>query len=156
MMPDDPLSQLRDIHLPQTGGFWPPAPGWWILAFALLIAIAVLAWLVRRHYRRNRWLRLARAELASLERTASKESQWFTQLNTLLKRSARERYPEEHPEALSGEQWAACLLRHLPDDQVSHQFIVKALVNSPWQQEPTAEPDQALAFARTWLEAQKC
>ncbi|WP_139173042.1 DUF4381 domain-containing protein [Marinobacter sp. AC-23] len=60
MMPDDPLSQLRDIHLPQTGGFWPPAPGWWVLAFVLLVAVAILVWAVRRRHRRNRWLRLQR------------------------------------------------------------------------------------------------
>lgn len=156
MMPDDPLSQLRDIHLPHTGGFWPPAPGWWALAFALFIALAALAWLVRRHRRRDRWLKLARAELAELERTAAKESRWFTQLNSLLKRVARERYPEQHPEALSGEQWAAYLLRHLPEGRISHQPVVEALVNSPWHPEPMAKPDQALAFARTWLEAQKC
>lgn len=156
MMSDDPLSQLRDIHLPQTGGFWPPAPGWWVLAVVLILAVAALAWLARRHHRRNRWLRLAKAELASLERTASKEPQWFTQLNRLLKRVARERYPEEHPEAQSGEQWAACLLRHLSDSRIAQQPVVEALVNSACQPEPTAEPAQALDFARAWLEAQKC
>ena len=156
MMPDDPLSQLRDIHLPQTGGFWPPAPGWWVLTFALLIAIAALVWLVRRHHRRNRWLRLARAELAILEHTASREPQWFAQLNTLLKRVARERYPDEQPEAQSGNQWTACLLSHLPDGKIAQRPVVEALVNSAWQPQPTAEPTQALEFARTWLEAQKC
>lgn len=156
MMPDDPLSQLRDIHLPQTGGFWPPAPGWWILAFALLAAVATLVWFIRRHHRRNLWLRLAQAELAALERTAAKDQQWFTQLNALLKRVARERYPNERPEAQSGEQWAAYLLRHLPDGHMTQQPVVEALVNSTWQPAPTAEPAQALDFARTWLEAQKC
>jgi hypothetical protein len=156
MMPDDPLSQLRDIHLPQTGGFWPPAPGWWILAAALLVAVAALVWLVRRHRRRNRWLKQARVELANLERTVSKEPQWFALLNALLKRVARERYPTEHPEAQSGEQWANCLLRHLPDGRIAQQPVVNALVNSAWQPKPTAEPAQALDFARTWLEAQKC
>lgn len=156
MMPDDPLSQLRDIHLPQAGGFWPPAPGWWALAFVLLAAVAVLIWLVRRRHRRNLWLRLAKAELADLELTAVKEPQWFTQLNTLLKRVARERYPSEHPEAQSGEQWAAYLLAHFPNDQLAQQAVVAALVNSAWQRKPTAEPAQALDFARIWLEAQKC
>ena len=32
--------QLRDIHLPESSLWWPPAPGWWILAL-LLIAFCV-------------------------------------------------------------------------------------------------------------------
>ncbi len=156
MMPDNPLSQLRDIHLPQTGGFWPPAPGWWLLAAVFLIVMAALAWLVHRHYRRNLWLKLAKAELSGLERSAVKEPQWFAMVNSLLKRVARERYPGEHPEALSGEQWGAFLLNHLPDGKIAHQPIVEALINSTWQRQPTAEPVQVLDFARSWLEAQKC
>ncbi|MGB4246521.1 MAG: DUF4381 family protein, partial [Pseudohongiellaceae bacterium] len=33
----DPLSQLADIHLPEPIGFWPPAPGWWVLLVLLLV-----------------------------------------------------------------------------------------------------------------------
>lgn len=155
MMPDDPLSQLKDIHLPQTGGFWPPAMGWWILALALLIAVVILVWALRRQHLKNRWLKQARAELANLERAAAKEPQWFTQINALLKRVARERYPTENPEALSGEQWAECLLHHLPSGRIAQQSIVEALVSSAWQPQPTIEPAQALEFAQIWLEAQK-
>lgn len=156
MMPDDPLSQLRDIHLPPTGGFWPPALGWWLLGFMLLVAAALLIWTAIRRHRRNRWLRLAKAELAILERSAAKEPQWFTQLNVLLKRVARERFPNENPEAQTGEQWAECLTRHLPEGRIAQRPIIDALIDSAWQPEPTAEPAQALEFARIWLEAQKC
>ncbi|WP_298447971.1 DUF4381 domain-containing protein [uncultured Marinobacter sp.] len=156
MTPDDPLSQLRDIHLPIAGGFWPPAPGWWILGVLLLIAVAALIWAVIRRHRRNRWLRLAKAELAILERSAVKEPQWFTELNALLKRVARARYPNENPEAQTGEQWAECLIRHLPEGRIAHRPVVDALINSAWQPEPTAEPAQAMEFARIWLDAQKC
>ncbi|HAU18090.1 MAG TPA: DUF4381 domain-containing protein, partial [Marinobacter adhaerens] len=45
MNPQDPLSQLRDIHLPETGGLWPPAPGWWVLAILLIAVLAALVWL---------------------------------------------------------------------------------------------------------------
>lgn len=40
--PFDPLAALKDIHLPAEIGFWPLAPGWWMLA-GLLLALAVLA-----------------------------------------------------------------------------------------------------------------
>lgn len=156
MNPNDPLSQLRDIHLPQTGGFWPPAPGWWVLALLFLTMVAALLWWASRYRRRNHWLRLARAELAYLERTAVKDPQWFAQLNTLLKRVARERHPTEHPEADSGEQWEAYLLRHLPQASDTQKTIVVALVKSAWQREPATEPSQAVDVARAWLEAQKC
>lgn len=156
MMPDDPLSQLRDIHLPQAGGFWPPAPGWWILAVTLLVIILLLAWLAYRQQQKNRWLRLARAELRTLEHTASQDPHWFMQVNELLKRTARARYPNEHPEVRTGEDWVAFLLRYLPEDSNSQRPVAEALVTSTWQPEPAADPAQALTFARVWLEAQKC
>jgi len=47
------LEQLRDIHLPQAVHWWPPAPGWWILA---LVSLALITWLYRSgraRYRRQ-------------------------------------------------------------------------------------------------------
>ena len=47
------LEQLRDIHLPQAVHWWPPAPGWWLVA-ALVLALTV--WLSRylqARYRRQ-------------------------------------------------------------------------------------------------------
>lgn len=156
MNAQDPLSQLRDIHLPQTGGFWPPAPGWWFLAFILLLLIALGVWLVRRRYRKNRWLRLATAELATLEQNAARDPDWFSRLNTLLKRAARERYRDLHPEALSGEAWIAFLLEKAPSDRLASRPMVEAIVHSAWQPRANADPQQAADFARRWLGAQKC
>ncbi|MEQ9544924.1 MAG: DUF4381 domain-containing protein [Marinobacter sp.] len=156
MMEQDPLSQLRDIHLPQTGGFWPPAPGWWIL-FALILALLVaIAVFIHRKQRKNRWLTIARRELNQLAQHASPKPAWFAQLNTLLKQCARERYPEERPEAMSGSRWADFLLKTSPGDQLASRSIVEAMVNSSWQPEASASPKQVLKFARSWLEGQKC
>lgn len=53
-MQADPLQQLRDIHVPAEPSWWPPAPGWWLLAG---LCLALLVWLVR--YWRDRQLRRA-------------------------------------------------------------------------------------------------
>ena len=156
MNPQDPLSQLRDIHLPETGGLWPPAPGWWVLAILLVAVLAALVWLFLRRRKRNRWLRSARAELISLERSASATPSWFAQLNTLLKQAARKRYPDRHPEALTGDAWVEFLLQTAPKDQTASRLVAEALVHSAWRPEVSAEPTEALAFARLWLGGQKC
>ena len=42
MNPEDPLSlPLRDIALPAEIGWWPLAPGWWVLVTIVALALAV-------------------------------------------------------------------------------------------------------------------
>ena len=45
------LGNLRDIHEPLPPPFWPPAPGWWILAILLLAAIAFTVFVFRHRHR---------------------------------------------------------------------------------------------------------
>jgi len=156
MMEQDPLSQLRDIHLPEPGGFWPPAPGWWLM-LVIIIALGVLVFLlIRRKIRRNRWLGTARRELDRLERAARPDSEWFGALNALLKQSARIRYPERLPESLSGEPWVRFLLETSPKDRIASRPVVEAMVNSSWQLHPECHTRDAIAFVRVWLGGQKC
>ena len=42
---NDALEQLRDLHLPEQPGLWPPAPGWWLLA---VVGVALIVYLVLR------------------------------------------------------------------------------------------------------------
>lgn len=155
-MAQDPLSQLRDIHLPEPGGFWPPAVGWWLLLAALLVLIVLLLFPVIQRYRRNHWRLTALRELAQLELSAQPDNSWFGQLNALLKRCACACYPERHPQALSGESWAALLAETWPGGAPPPMPAIEAMVVATWQPCPHCTPDAALAMARTWLKGQKC
>ena len=43
------LAQLRDIHLPEPIGWWPLAPGWYLLGFFVLSLAVILAYTIRRY-----------------------------------------------------------------------------------------------------------
>jgi len=42
------LSSLHDIHLPEAIGWWPLAPGWYLLTAAIAIACLLIGFLCRR------------------------------------------------------------------------------------------------------------
>ena len=113
-MEKDPLSALHDIHLPQPGGFWPPAPGWWLVALVAVLLVAGAVMLVLRRRRRNRWLRQALRELDLTGFSQRSDQQQLVELNQLIKRAARARYPDQHPESLSGERWIGFLVQTCP------------------------------------------
>ena len=86
----DPLDALKDIYLPVEPHWWPPAPGWWIIA-ALIFAI--LWWFGRRlwAYRvATRPIRAAQRIIDSLitEEAAatSNDATLANQCNEVLKR----------------------------------------------------------------------
>lgn len=95
------LEQLRDIHLPQAVHWWPPAPGWWIVA-ALVLALTI--WLVRylqRRYRRQYfrsesqdllkeiWHNYQQEHKQQAEDSASADRDFIEDTLTLLRRSGK-------------------------------------------------------------------
>jgi len=111
----DPLSQLRDLHLPPDPSWFPPAPGWWAVAALALAALAILARqrLVAR--RRRAPFRAASIELAALRADAdagrATPIDFAHGANAILKRVAVHalRRPEAAP--LTGDDWLAFLDR---------------------------------------------
>lgn len=93
------LQNLNDIVAPAPVGWWPLAPGWYLLAVLLLFVLAYLGlhwWLT---WRRNRYRRTALNELHSIG------EQRLRELPALLKRTALTCWPRGQVAALSGPEW---------------------------------------------------
>lgn len=136
------LSNLRDLALPPEIPFWPPAPGWWIVAAASVATLAILIAMAVRHHRRNAYRREALRLLDSVQPT---------ELSALLKRAALARWPRAEVAALSGAAWLAFL------DRTGR---MSAFVAGPGQsieamafgaEVPASEVEAARGVARTWL-----
>lgn len=107
---------LRDLHLPAEIGWWPPAPGWWLLialaAFGLFLLLR-RAWL---GYRRNAQRRIALRALKRLRARHAEGADAVTlavEMSELLRRTMLAYAPRGEVAGLTGEDWLAWLDRGL-------------------------------------------
>ena len=108
---------LRDLHLPEPIGWWPLAPGWWIVIAIVLFA---LGWLLLRAWRKYQFhapRRYAIRELASVEAQYLEHRNPVTlgqQLSELLRRTMLAYAPRHEVAGLTGEAWLEWLDKDLP------------------------------------------
>jgi len=107
---------LRGLHLPEPVGWWPLAPGWWVLLAMLVIACGLLvrAWLRRRAHSAAR-----RKALRQLEESRSafvyhgNPVVLGAEVSELLRRAMLAYAPRSEVAGLTGEDWLAWLDRDL-------------------------------------------
>lgn len=148
------LERLRDIHLPSEPGFWPPAPGWWLLALLVLVAILIL-WFGNRTRLRRRQRRQVWSQLNSLEqlwREHGDNRRYVAELSALLRRVAMITYERREVASMNGDSW----LRFL-DHACSHKEFVAGvgarLADGPYRPEPldTDQARQLQELVRVWV-----
>lgn len=108
----DPLSELRDIHLPEPIHSWPIAPGWWILLLLILFSLISAIKFLRRRWKNNRYRRSGQQQLKQLLQEYQLHQdprQYLKRFSELMKRIALACFPRERVASLSGEEWVAFL-----------------------------------------------
>ena len=105
--------ELRDIHLPDASLWWPPAPGWWLLFGAVVLAALVGRTIIRAR-RRRPLRRRALQELARIRDSFAAEGDEraaLAALATLLRRALISRHGRAACAASTGAEWCEQLRR---------------------------------------------
>ena len=151
MSPADPLAALRDIHVPDAPGFWPPAPGWIVVA-CLVTAAGIMAAIVSvRRWRAGRFRRDALAVLGSLRArhaAGAPDTEIAMELSMLVRRVALVRRPRDEIAGLTGDRWMAQLESTLPGIGVSART---ALLDAPYARRCDFDVARALAACEHWI-----
>lgn len=148
---------LRDIHLPGAVGWWPPAPGWWILV-GVLVAAAVIAFIrYRRLYRERAALEALRGVLVALER-GEQPIRCLQRISMIVRRFAMSIATQTEAVAgLTGERWLRYLDSHW-ERQAFSSGPGRALAVAPYARPERVRADDVVqlnALCRDWVNAQR-
>lgn len=157
-MTDPAQLPLRDIHLPEEISWWPPAPGWWILAGVFLLA-GVGVWYWRGQHERARASAVYAAmrrlhELRAAYQQHDDPLQLVRELSILLRRMSISTTGREESAGLTGEAWLQCLDTCLPEKPFS-SGRGRVLIEAPYRQAiDPGELAPLLEICEQWLRAQ--
>ena len=148
----DILSQLRDIHGAPDVPWWPPAPGWWVLA----ILLAYVLFLLTRHFRQRYRAHKRKLQLINfIERVEtavdplSEPQEFLSRLNRIFKIVALRAFPENHCALMQGREWTEFLQIKL-GEQASGEEL-SALATGPYQPQPSFSADALSGLAKKWV-----
>jgi len=153
--PQDPLANLHPLRLPEPIGWWPPAPGWWILLLGAVLLVATLAYLLYNRYKKNAYRRRALRQLHSLYKDylANDDTSCYVRdINALLKSAALLAYPRAEVAPQHGEAWRAFLNRSLPPTEQLQPAFAHAAYQKTCPEIDVARVHRA---AQQWIKRHK-
>jgi hypothetical protein len=147
----NPLQNLKDIRTPASIESWPPAYGWWLILFLVLVGICLLTiWLIKA-----RKLRLAKRQaLKALRQIDGSNLDCVSQLNQLLKRVAMTYFPNQNVQEMHGAKWTAFLVKTLPTNNAKSFSEPFELMQHTLYQPHTSENAEFPSYSQsveTWI-----
>lgn len=149
------LSQLKDIHLPDTITAWPIAFGWWtvLVLTVLLVAAAIYFWLHLKAKNANKKAALHLLNLKYEQFKANADAQAFLQhSNQILKRYCLKQYPAAV--GLSGLAWTDFLIRH-SEKTFFNETLAHAMSEGLYQKNCQYNVDELYQACSSWLKNNK-
>ncbi len=146
---------LRDIHLPDTLSWWPPAPGWVGLAVLALTGVLLALWLRWRHQRRVCSVRyqggMLLAGIRSRYASHGDRQRLLRELSAFMRRIAITVCARVEVSALTGTDW----LRFLDQADAGRQRFSsgegRILATGPYQAASEFDVNGLFLLVEDWL-----
>lgn len=148
------LADLADIQLPPEPGFWPLAPGWWIL-LALVLILIILFYVAYRRKKRQAYRQKALNEFKQLQKQfadSNKINEFLQATSLLLRRTALTAQPKNFDPALKGQAWLNWLDHYCP--KLTGKFgrdLGQALIVGQYQKSPDINIDEFVNLVEDWI-----
>ncbi len=153
-MENNSLADLKDIHLPAPVSAFPLAPGWYIvLAIMLLVLVLLILWQLRRASKQYKLkqvlILLAQIEAKTQASEPEAREEVLPEISILLKRVAREKFSELHPQNLFAEKW----LQFLDHSGKTTEFTSGAgrVLLDVYKRQSLENPQELFALVKNWL-----
>ncbi len=147
-----PALELRDIHLPVEPGFWPLAPGWWLL---IIVAVLMCYLMVRvfLKLRKTRQLNELMQNELNIINTAyenhQNKHQLASDISQLLKRFVMYVLKDNDAAALTGEKWITYLNEQVGGDYFDEH--IEVLTNAQYTPESDFDVPSIVAVIKNYF-----
>lgn len=148
--------QLKGLHLPEAVGWWPLAPGWWILIALSVGLLGTAIWWLAHYINSNRYRRQALSELQTAYnqwQEHQNNSLYIQAANAILKRTLYAAGDHRASASLTGQIWC----KHLNTWSSSplSEETQAALAWAGYQANPDIDVHQLNPQLTKWLKTHK-
>ncbi|MGB0909041.1 MAG: DUF4381 domain-containing protein [Nitrospirales bacterium] len=150
---NDPLQQLRDIHVPDPISFWPPALGWWVVMLIVLVLASLGLWFLR-YRKKTAPRRSALSELTVLKAKFDEtqdSANLMESLSQLLRRYAIVSFGRHNVAGLAGMSWLRFLDEQGKTQQFSSEMGQQAFAGVPYGSKSSVNAREMLALTEQWI-----
>lgn len=150
------LAQLRDIHLPDAIGWWPLAPGWYVLTIVSMVVLITVVFLLHRYYAKGRVRRQALCLLSTFRQQYQRDANSqlsASRISELLKRVALVYFPRARVASLQGESWLAFL--NETSTGLDFKTVRMELLEIPYQSTTDYDLNRLFTMAGSWINQQR-
>jgi hypothetical protein len=151
---------LKDIHLPDSILWWPPAPGWWVLGVVLTIFLFLILLLLPKLWR---WLRYKPVRSLSLKefylikqnhQQQADQKQTLQAITTLLRRTVMSKSGRIGHAGVVGDDWINQLNQMSQKDcftQVQGELLKHGRYQPVIEGQNKADIDSLLQSCESWI-----